>query len=167
MEYQPYYKNYQKLNNEKEKIKMLETKNELAVFESEKDVYCSMPTESIEDRKLVARALEKSDVLLNDCEGQSFNLKGFYLEKKMIAELDAKNEPVTDENGVVKVRPKYRTILFADDGKTYASGAYGVYSSIKSMVYVFGNPNTWLKPIPVTVKKPKLKDGKTSLKLEF
>ena len=147
---------------------MLENKNELAVFESQKEVYCSMPNTTIEDRKLIAKALEQSDVLLNDCVGQEFELKGIYTEQKMVVKLDDKKNPVTDEKtGEVVMIPKYRTILFAEDGKTYATGAYGVYQSLKTMLYVYGTPNTWEKSIPVKVVKIKLKDGKTSLKLDF
>lgn len=146
---------------------MNQEKNELSVFETEKEVFCSMPTKSVEDRKAVAKALEQSDVLLNDCVGQKFELKGIYTEKKMIQKMNDKKELELDEHGNVIMIPKYRTILFAEDGKTYATGAYGVYSSIKSLIYVYGTPDQWDAPVSVTVIKQKLKDGKTTLKLDY
>lgn len=145
----------------------MENKNEMAVFTSEKDVYCSIPMNSVEDRKMVAKALEQSDVLLNDVVGTTFDLKGFYIEKKMIQKTNDKKELQFDENGEPIMIPKYRTILFDDDGKTYATGSYGVYQSINSIRFVYGEPVAWGNPIPVKVIKQKLKDGKTSLKLEF
>lgn len=137
-------------------------------FGSEKDAYCSMPTETVEQRKLIARALEHSDALVKDCVNQSFKLIGVYSEKKMVVKLNAKKEPEVDEKtGEVVMIPKYRTILFAEDGKTYATGAYGIYSSVGSLFYVYGEPSTWEKPIDVKIIEKKLTDGKTTLKLEY
>ena len=137
-------------------------------FGIEKEVYCSMPVKSVEDRKLVAKALEQSDVLLNDCVGQEILVKGIYSEQKQVEKLDEDGNPIINKvTGEVEMMPKYRTILFGDDGKTYATGAYGIYASLKSMFFVYGTPDQWDAPIKVKVIKQKISDKKTSLKLEY
>lgn len=151
---------------------MNESKNALQVgnnvFESDKEIYCSMPTKSVEERKIVAKALEQSDVLLNDCVGQTILVIGVYTEKKLVEKLDEEDQPIVNEvTGQKEMMPKFRTILFGDDGKTYATGSYGVHASLRSMFYVYGTPDQWDAPISVKVIKQKISDKKTSLKLEY
>lgn len=151
---------------------MEQNKNELSVntsvFNGDRDAYCSMPMNTPQERKIVAKALESSDVLLNDCVGESFNLIGVYTEKKLVEKKDDKgNIEINKETGQVTLVNKYRSILFAEDGKTYATGAYGVYASLKSLFFIYGTPDQWESPIAVKVIKKKLPDNKTSLNLEY
>lgn len=135
-------------------------KNELLVgsevFGGEKAIYCSKVLETVEDRKAFMEAIESADVLLQDVTGQEIILKDVYSEKRMI----------TDEK-TGEVRPKYRTILFDADGKTYATGAYGVYSSLKAIFFVHGEPASWGDGLKVKVEEKKLDKGRTSLVLKY
>lgn len=133
----------------------MENKNEISVFgQTIANTYCSIATESKEEQVKLYNALESCDALLNDCEGTVINLKDIYCEQK---------EVVDDKTG--EVRTKYRTILFDESGKTYATGAYGIFNSIKKIINIWGLPTTWEQPIKVKVAKKNIGNGKQSLTL--
>lgn len=128
--------------------------NALTLFStSAADVFSSKEVKTLEDKKALFNALESCDVLLNDCVGKVIEIKDVYCEK----------QEVTDEE-TGEVRPKYRTILFDVDGKTYATGSYGIYNVIKKLIAIYGLP-TWEDGLKVKVIKQKVKDGKSKLSL--
>lgn len=130
-------------------------KSELTLFSGIKqNVYCSKIAESEKEKKELFNALESCDVLLNDIVGTTIEIKDIYVEEKEI---------VDSESGEVK--PKYRTILFDVDGKTYATGSYGIYNILKKIVGIYGLPDTWEKPLKVKVAKRPIGNGKSSLTL--
>lgn len=128
-------------------------KNELSLFsEIEKSVFCSKEIESKEDKVKLYQALESCDVLLNDIVGTTLEIVDVYTE--------AREVPDEETGEMVK---KYRTILFDVDGKTYATGSYGVYNSLKRIFKIFGLPNMWDEPLKVEVKKRTTSNNKKSL----
>lgn len=135
-------------------------KNELMVnngnflAEEQKRVYLSKTTETVEDRKELFNALEKCDMLLNDCINQKIDIKDFYIEEY---------EGVKDTG---EPTVKYRTIIFDKEGKTYATGSYGIYNSIKKLIMVYGYP-TYTDEVKVEVIKKPTKSGKQSLALKL
>lgn len=132
-----------------------EKKNEVALFSATQGkVYCSKHCKSDEERKGLFNALEKCDVLLNDCVGQEIELQDIYIEEREI---------VDETTGEIKT--KYRTILFGANGQTYATGSYGIYNILNKIVGIYGMPDTWDKPLKVKVAKRPIKDGKQSLTL--
>ena len=129
-------------------------KNELTLFSGiNKKIYCSKNVETEEEKKGLFNALESCDVLLNDCEGQEITIKDIYVEEK----------EVVDETGEVKT--KFRTILFDENGQTYATGSYGIYNVLKKIIGIYGLPTDWEKPIKVKVVKKPIGNGKKSLTL--
>ena len=130
-------------------------KNEIKMFnEQEKKVYCSISANTLDEKKKLFNALEECDVLLNDCVGEEIRVKDVYVEEKQI---------VDESTGEIK--PKFRTILFDENGKTYATGSYGVYNAVAKITLVFGLPSEWEEPITVKVAKRKIADGKSVLTL--
>lgn len=128
--------------------------NALTLFStSASDVFSSKEVKTLDDKKALFNALESCDVLLNDCVDKVIKIKDVYCEK----------QEVTDEE-TGEVRPKYRTILFDVDGKTYATGSYGIYNVIKKLIAIYGLP-TWEEGLKVKVIKQKVKDGKSKLSL--
>ena len=133
---------------------MEEKKNEVTLFnQSEKECFCSICPETLEDKKKLFNALESCDIVLFDIVGQEINMKDVYCEKTSVLD---------DETGEVK--PKYRTIIFDTDGKTYAIGSYGIYNIMKRIIAIYGAP-TWEDGLKVKVIKQKVKDGKSKLSL--
>ena len=129
--------------------------NEIMLFnEVKQKVYCSKVAETESEKKELFNALESCDVLLNDCVGEEIAVKDVYVEEKNV---------IDDETGEVKT--KFRTILFDEDGKTYATGSYGIYNVLKKIFTIYGLPTSWDKPLKVKVAKRPIKDGKQSLTL--
>lgn len=129
--------------------------NKVTLFNrNEASKFCSKVADTIEERRELFNALEKCDVLLNDIVGSKIKVKDVFCEER---------EVLDEETG--EMRKKYRTILFDVDGKTYVAGAYGIFNSIRKMVAIFGEP-TWTDGIEVTVVKEKLKNNRTTLKLD-
>lgn len=131
--------------------------NELMLNNNDLKIYSSVKATTVEERKAVYNALEKCDILLNDIVGTEINVKDFYIEERHKTE---ENE----ETGEVKNVTKYRTILFDVDGKTYATGSYGVYNALRRICLVYGEP-TWNDGVLVRVEKKPIGNGKSQLTL--
>lgn len=131
--------------------------NEIALFENtNRPFYCSVKTDSIEEKKKLFNALENCDLLLNNCVGQQIVMKDIYVEQY----IDKK-----DENDDGKV--KYRTIIFAEDGKTYVSTSYGIYNILNKIFAIYGTPDKWTEGIAVEVAKRPVGNGKEMLTLKL
>ena len=157
----PKFKNY----NKKGKVKIMENqeiknvneevKGKLTLFsEIKQNVYCSKVAETEKEKKELFNALESCDALLNDCVGQEIDIKDIYVEEKQV---------IDDATGEIKT--KYRTILFDENGQTYATGSYGIYNILKKIIQIYGLPENWEKPLKVKVAKRPIGNGKQSLTL--
>lgn len=120
----------------------------------QKNVFCSLVAETEEEKKKLFNTLESCDVLLNDCIGQEISIKDIYVEQRQV---------VDEETG--ELRTRYRTILFDENGQTYATGAYGIYNVLKKIIGIYGLPQTWKDPLKVKVSKKPIGNGKQSLTL--
>lgn len=140
---------------ENQNVNVNEEKRELTLFSGIKqNVYCSKVAETEKEKKELFNALESCDALLNDCVGQEIKIKDIYVEEKQVMD---------DESGEIKT--KYRTILFDENGQTYATGSYGIYNILKKIVQIYGLPDSWEKPLVVKVAKRPIGNGKQSLTL--
>ena len=131
---------------------------ELTIFEGNtKNMYCSKKIENEEDKKQMFNALEKCDIKLNDIVGEIIIIKDIYIEE---------NEIIDKETGEIK--NKYRTILFDENGKTYVTGAYGIYNVLKKLVNIYGTTEFWGENgIKVKVIKKDIGNGRQSLTLQL
>ena len=140
---------------ENQNVNVNENKGELTLFSGIKqNVYCSKVAETEKEKKELFNALESCDELLNDCVGQEIKIKDIYVEEKQVMD---------DATGEIKT--KYRTILFDENGQTYATGSYGIYNILKKIVQIYGLPESWEKPLVVKVAKRPIGNGKQSLTL--
>ena len=140
---------------ENQNVNVNENKGELTLFSGIKqNVYCSKVAETEKEKKELFNALESCDALLNDCVGQEIDIKDIYVEEKQV---------IDDATGEIKI--KYRTILFDENGQTYATGSYGIYNILKKIVQIYGLPESWEKPLKVKVAKRPIGNGKQSLTL--
>lgn len=127
----------------------------LSLFgEMQLKVYCSMVATTDEEKKKLFNTLESCDVLLNDCVGNEIAIKHIYIEERNV---------IDEETG--ELRTKYRTIIFDENGQTYATGAYGIYNVLKKIVQIYGTPDLWQEPLKVKVAKKPIGNGKQSLTL--
>lgn len=134
--------------------------NETNAIAKQSDVqnkaFCSVKAETRAEKIKLFNALKECDFKLNDVVGQKIDIKDvFYQEYE-------KEDKETGE-----VRLGHRTILFAEDGKTYVTASNYLYNTLRQILNVFGAPNTWSEPLKVEVAKQTLKDGKSSLTLKL
>ena len=118
-------------------------------------MFATIDVTSKENKAKLFNATENADVLANDCVGETFTLVDAYIER--IPSID-------EETGEQKI--KYRTILFGDDGKTYASGAYGIYNTVAKILSIYGVETLHDKGLKVEIAKGTIKGNKTRLFLK-
>jgi hypothetical protein len=99
-----------------------------------------------------------ADILLNDIIDREIVMTGAYIDKHPA--------PVVDEGTgeVVGTTSKYRIIIFDDEGKTYATGSYGIYNALSMIFDIFGEPSKE-HPIKVKVSKRATANGHSTLTL--
>lgn len=132
--------------------------NNIVLFNKEnleRQMFATIDASTMENKAKLFNATENADVLANDCVGEKFTLVDAYIER--IPTID-------EETGEQKV--KYRTILFGDDGKTYASGAYGIYNTVAKILQIYGVETLHDKGLKVEIAKGTTKGNKTRLFLK-
>lgn len=143
-------------NKEIEEIEEMK-KEELTIFNGSNKIkykYCSKKVTDENEKKELFNALESCDVLLNDCAGQEIEIKDVYVEEK---------EVIDEETGEIK--PKYRTIIFDENGQTYVTTSYGIFNVLRKIFQVYGFPTEWEKPLKVKVLKKSIGNDKQILTL--
>lgn len=132
--------------------------NNIVLFNKEnleRQMFATIDTSIMENKAKLFNATENADVLANDCVGEEFTLVDAYIERI----------PTTDEEtGEQKI--KYRTILFGEDGKTYASGAYGIYNTVAKILQIYGVETLHDKGLKVEIAKGTTKGNRTRLFLK-
>ena len=132
--------------------------NNIVIFNKEnmeRQMFATIDASTIENKAKLFNATENADVLANDCVGEKFTLVDAYIERI----------PTVDEE-TGEQRIKYRTILFGDDGKTYASGAYGIYNTVAKILSIYGVETLHDKGLKVEIAKGTTKGNKTRLFLK-
>ena len=132
--------------------------NNIVLFNKEnmeRQMFATIDGSSMENKAKLFNATENADVLANDCVGEKFTLVDVYIERI---------PTVDEETGEQKV--KYRTILFGEDVKTYASGAYGIYNTAAKILSIYGVETLHDKGLKVEIAKGTTKGNKTRLYLK-
>lgn len=99
-----------------------------------------------------------ADILLNNIIDETITMTGAFMDKHPA--------PVVDEGTgeVIGTTSKYRIIIFDDEGKTYATGSYGIYNALTMIFEIFGEPSK-KHPIKVKVSKKATSNGHSTLTL--
>ena len=132
--------------------------NNIVLFNKEnleRQMFSTIDVTTMENKAKLFNATENADVLANDCVGEKFTLVDAYIERI---------PTVDEETGEQKV--KYLTILFGEDGKTYASGAYGIYNTVAKILQIYGVETLHDKGLKVEIAKGTTKGNKTRLFLK-
>ena len=74
-------------------------------------------------------------------------------------------EVVNETSGEVETAP--RVIFLTDDDKAYAGTSIGLLSSVKNIITILGEPDTWESPIIFQVVEKRSRKGFRFLSLEF
>lgn len=101
--------------------------------------YCSMVADTPEEKVTLFNAMNNPDERIADHINETIAVKDLFCEVVQCA---------NQETGEVSVCP--RIVLIDDKGKSYASVSLGIYSAMKKLMSIYGQP-TWDKPIKVKV----------------
>ena len=113
-----------------------------------KELYCSLPADTVEDKKAIFKVLGSADYKVADTLGTTINLRNVLVQKY---------EKVNQETG--EVETKYRTILIDENGTTYASASKGLFTSCKRLFALMGLPENWTEALPIKVEEIKTTQG--------
>ena len=123
-------------------------KNEILISEDEriigelterKTMFCSLNPKNEEDKMVVYNAMNNPSKRLSDCINMTIKVKDVFCEV-----VQCKN----NETGEITTCP--RIVLIDDKGEGYQAVSIGIYSAIKKLIAVFGEP-TWESGIKLKV----------------
>lgn len=101
-----------------------------------------------EERSELFNALAAKSTNISEMIGKTINLTNVVFQGRSF----------TDED-TGEFEKAMRVIFIADDGEVYHSYSSGILNSVKTFLSVYGTPDTWGDPIPVTVERVTLRNG--------
>lgn len=116
--------------------------------------YCSIRGDSREALVAMYNAINSPDHKLSDFVGKKLNIKDISIERV---------ENMNDETGDMVANA--RVVLIDENGESYTCVSSGIYSAIKKLVAVFGEP-TWEPALPVEIQNLSTKKGRKTMTLK-
>ena len=116
--------------------------------------YCCIKGDSREALVAMYNAINSPDHKLSDFVGKKLNIKDISIERV---------ENMNDETG--EMAANARVVLIDENGESYTCVSSGIYSAIKKLVAVFGEP-TWEPALPVEVQNLSTKKGRKTMTLK-
>lgn len=116
--------------------------------------YCSIKGDTREALVAMYNAINSPDHKLSDFVGKKLNIKDISIERV---------ENMSDETG--EMAANARVVLIDENGESYTCVSSGIYSAIKKLVAVFGEP-TWEPALPVEVQNISTKKGRKTMTLK-
>ena len=116
--------------------------------------YCSIKGDSREALVAMYNAINSPDHKLSDFVGKKLNIKDISIERV---------ENLNEETGGMAANA--RVVLIDENGESYTCVSSGIYSAIKKLVAVFGEP-TWEPALPVEVQNLSTNKGRKTMTLK-
>lgn len=116
--------------------------------------YCSIKGDSREAFVAMYNAINSPDHKLSDFVGKKLNIKDISIERV---------ENMNEETG--EMAANARVVLIDENGESYTCVSSGIYSAIKKLVAVFGEP-TWEPALSVEVQNLSTKKGRKTMTLK-
>lgn len=116
--------------------------------------YCSIKGDTREAKVAMYNAINSPDHKLSDFVGKKLNIKDISIERV---------ENPSDETG--EMIANARVVLIDENGESYTCVSSGIYSAIKKLVAVFGEP-TWEPALPVEIQNLSTKRGRKTMTLK-
>lgn len=116
--------------------------------------YCSIKGDSREALVAMYNAINSPDHKLSDFIGKKLNIIDISIESVEI---------MNEETG--EMAANARVVLIDENGESYTCVSSGIYSAIKKLVAVFGEP-TWEPALPVEVQNLSTKKGRKTMTLK-
>lgn len=116
--------------------------------------YCSIKGDTREAKVAMYNAINSPDHKLSDFVGKKLNIKDISIERV---------ENPSDETGEMVANA--RVVPIDENGESYTCVSSGIYSAIKKLVAVFGEP-TWEPALPVEIQNLSTKRGRKTMTLK-
>lgn len=104
--------------------------------------YCSLVPANEDEEIILYNAMNNPEHRIGDCINKAINVKHVYCEVVTC---------VNKETGASNLCP--RIVLIDDKGVGYQAVSLGVFSALKKIFTVKGQPHTWKKPVKLEVKQ--------------
>lgn len=126
--------------------------NELSVFNDVNNLfYCSLPMGTDEEKAFAFNVMNSADEKLSDHINEVIPVMDFFCETVHL-------DRVTKDGEIVN-EPQPRIVLVSEEGVSYQCVSQGIFSALKRLVYMYGEP-TWKTPIKIKVKQVNKNDRK-------
>lgn len=103
--------------------------------------FCSMVAKTVQEKALLFKAMNNPEKRLGDCINMKIMAKDLFCEVVTC---------INQQTGKMQDCP--RMVIIDENGVSYQAVSLGVYSGIKKLIQVFGEP-TWEEPLPLIVKQ--------------
>ena len=104
--------------------------------------YCSLTAETAEEKTTLYNAMNNPQNRVKDCINETIALKDVFVEVVHC---------VNRETGESVAAP--RVVFIDDNGIGYQCVSTGVFSALKKLFAVFGEPRTWDRPVNIKIKQ--------------
>lgn len=104
--------------------------------------YCSLDASDLKAKQTLYNATNSTQERIGDHINEVITVKHIYVEAVQCTDT---------ETGELKWCP--RIVLINEKGIGYQAVSTGVYTSIKKLIQIFGEPQTWEAPIKLKVKQ--------------
>lgn len=139
-----------------------EARNELAVqgqsgelmSADQSQQYYSIIPQNRKEAVQVYNAINNPDERLADFINKQIKVKHILIETVVIVKENC-DDPFEDKDIVP------RTVIIDENGISYVAVSFGIFNSMKRIVAMFGEPNTWEEPVTIEVKQ--IKKGQNSI----
>lgn len=105
-------------------------------------IFTSRKVETEEEKAQMANAMINPDFRVADFINNIIFLKDIYIEQIQMP---------NQKTGEIQDLP--RIVLFDKDGKAYGATSFGIFSALRKIADVYGDPRSWAKPLAVKVKQ--------------
>lgn len=102
--------------------------------------FCSMTPKNEDEEIVLYNAMNAPEKRVGDCINMIIEVKHIYCEAVTC---------MNRESGEESVCP--RIVLIDKDGVGYQAVSMGIYSAVKKLMTIKGNPATWKKPVKLKV----------------
>ena len=104
--------------------------------------YCSLTAETAEEKTTLYNAMNNPQNRVKDCINETIALKDVFVEVVHC---------VNRETGESVAAP--RVVFIDENGIGFQCVSTGVFSALKKLFAVFGEPKTWEKPVKIKIKQ--------------
>lgn len=119
------------------------------------DVVTSVDMSSNDGKMAVYNALQSDDTI-DEHLGEHFALKD-YVSKYV--------EVANSQTG--EISQAWRTTLIMNDGQMISATSAGIMSSLNTLFSIFGQPQTWDKPLEIVINERKSRNGRRFYRIEL